>query len=470
VDLLRDGGHRGNKQIEHYLELLQQSGQTLLNHVNDVLDIAQLEAAGITLTQAPFDLDALLQRVIAPMEVAASARNNRLQLETHPDQLGYVIGDEKRLHQVFLNLIGNAIKFTENGDICVTVSTRSGKDDGKVRLEVQVQDTGIGVAEEEQGRIFDDFVRIDDTSRSRHEGTGLGLGIARRIVTAMGGKIGVDSIPGDGSVFWFHVDLTPTDSLQTAEADAEERTQEPKKPLSILIVEDIETNRFVLREMLERDGYKVTEAVNGQEGVDAAHDTRFDLILMDISMPVMGGVEATRLIRKNGASRDSRIVAVTAHVFNQDTALFREAGMDAVVAKPITRQNMRAVLSGEGRIEPDRPGTDLIDISHLSQVLRKLGRQKVDDLISGFRTEAPELIELLEATDWHDASDIGDRVHALAGVAAMIGARQFRNMLSRLESSLTADNPQDLSGWAALLATLWGETEQALNDYLTSQG
>ncbi|MYM53831.1 hybrid sensor histidine kinase/response regulator [Thalassovita mangrovi] len=466
VELLRGNGTRSQKDTDHYLDLLQHSGQTLLNHVNDVLDIAHLEADGVTLSEAPFDFEAMMERLMAPMQVAAERRGNRLNLETVPDRLGWFIGDEQRLYQVLMNLVGNAVKYTENGEVNVTVTTTDRPGGEKVSLEVQVQDTGVGIAEEERDRIFEDFIRIEDNSRARKEGTGLGLGIAQRIVEAMGGEIGVESIPGEGSIFWFHVDLIPAQMTAPVRKEEDPGLERPVKGLSVLVVEDIATNRFVLRELLERDGNTVTEAVNGEKGVAAAQGTRFDVILMDINMPVMGGIEATRLIRQGGASRDSRIVAVTAHVFEQDKALFREAGMDAVVSKPVSRKSIRAVLNGDGEVVAEPRKTELLDKVHLSQLLRNLSPDRADRLVSGFLDEAPEVLTALEDADWDDAGNISQRVHALSGAAAIIGAHRFRNALVRLEDSLNNEQPQDLRGWAQLLEALWQETRGALQDFL----
>ncbi|WP_323781921.1 ATP-binding protein [Thalassovita sp.] len=467
VDLMRDEQHQTHYEIEHYLDLLQNSGETLLNHVNDVLDIARLEADEITLNETSFDLDKLLERSIAPMKLAASRRGNRLLLEKHPENLGCFHGDEKRLHQVLLNLLGNAVKFTENGDITVTVNASRSKGQGSTSLEVQVADTGVGVPEDEQARIFDDFARVEDNNREQREGTGLGLGIARRIITAMGGEIGVDSIPGEGSVFWIRIALRPADPAELLLSDDDD-VAPPEKALSILIVEDNPTNRFVLRNLLQRDGHQVTEAVNGKDGLERARETRFDTILMDISMPVMGGIEATRLIRAGGASCESRIVAVTAHVFDQDTTEFSDAGMDAVVSKPISRSSVRAVLTGEGGMEMNRNESVLLDQAHLRQVIQNLGPDKGRELIKDFCREVQEVLAGLDQTDWQVPGDIAIKLHRLAGTAAITGAERFRAALNQMESSLQTGDDCDLNNLGPIISSLWNDTRTELKEFLAN--
>ncbi|CUH62457.1 Aerobic respiration control sensor protein ArcB [Thalassovita gelatinovora] len=465
VDLMRDGQNLTAREFDHYLDLLQNSGQTLLTHVNDVLDITQLEADDITLSEGRFDFDVLLERLIAPMQLVAARRGNQLLLEKPPESLGCFIGDEKRLHQVLLNLLGNAVKFTENGVITVTVNASRIKGQDTTELEVQISDTGVGVAEDEQTRIFDDFVRIEDQTREQREGTGLGLGIAKRIVTAMGGDIGVESIFGEGSVFWIRIALRPAKMAERLSPDEDDMAV-PEKALSVLIVEDNPTNRFVLSELLTRDGHRVAEAVNGKDGVEIARQEPFDVILMDVSMPVMGGLEAARLIRMGGASCESRIVAVTAHVFDQDTTEFRDAGMDAAVSKPISRKSIRAVLTGEGRMDADRNDTALLDRIHLRQVMQSLGPQKGHKLIEDFCLEARDVLAGLDQTDWQTSGDIAIRLHRLAGTAALSGAKRFRTALNQMESSLQAGDRQDLSKWAPFLSSLWAETRAELKDFL----
>ena len=465
VQLMRDGRQR-SKDMNRYLDMLENSGQILLDHVNDVLDIAQLEAEGVQLSERPFDMDRLLQEVVEPLQVSAEANHNTLTLIKAPQELGWFNGDATRLRQIMMNLIGNAIKFTDNGEISVSLSLHG---EGQiVEFELQVSDTGIGVAEELQDRIFEDFVRVENLNEQKKEGTGLGLGIAKRIVTAMGGTIGVDSIPDEGSVFWIHLSLTRCCSVPEL-AEIPGMGPHDVTPLSVLIVEDNQTNRFVLREMLERDGHSVVEAVNGLEGVKVASETRFDMILMDINMPVMGGLEATRQIRRAGANRDTRILALTAHVVDRDGATYREAGIDAVLSKPIMRQDLRRVVQGQDVIAlPASAEAMILEEDHLSQVLSTLKTQRGQDLLAQFLVDGPKLINMLPSHGSQPGEDEGQLatlVHNLAGTSAMVGARKLRNTLNALEKQILAKDVTGLEIWAETLCKVWEETAQAVENH-----
>lgn len=470
VQLMRDGRQKPEDNAR-YLGMLESSGKVLLDHVNDVLDIAQLEAEGVQLTERPFDLDQLLASIVEPMQIASNRNHNRLIVETSPQILGWFTGDSMRLQQVVLNLIGNALKFTQDGEVTVSLSLFG--TGSVVEMELQVADTGVGIAEDEQARIFEDFVRIDDLAATRSEGTGLGLGIAKRIITAMGGTIGVDSIQGEGSVFWIRIKLARSASVP----DRAPQNLIPPAQLalpaetgrSVLIVEDNPTNRFVLREMLERDGHHVTEANDGSEGVAAALDTRFDLILMDINMPVMGGLEATRQIRRLGVSSQTRILALTAHVLDRDARLYSEAGIDGILSKPIKRQELRAVMRGQPVVQILTGSTDLIlDENHLANVMSTLGIERGRDMLIRFSQDGPEILSMLGQSPVHLSDKLAVAIHNLAGISAMIGARKLRNTLNLFEKRLLTKDVSDISDWAEVFSEVWLKTVAKLVPHIST--
>lgn len=323
-----------------FIEVVRGSAQTLLQLVNDVLDITQIEGGDIPIRRAPFDLDSLLTDILAAEMPRARVQGNRLFRIGMPEA-GWATGDATRLRQVLLNLVSNAVKFTREGS--VSVETRRDGD----TVEFLVRDTGIGMTMEEAARVFDDFVRLDGAIRHQIQGTGLGLGIARQLSRAMGGEIEVASAPGKGSVFSLRLPLPAVAAEGRARnpgADTDDLPQIP--PQRILLVEDNPTNRFVARRMLERDGHSVTEANDGRAGVEAAAAQPYDVILMDVSMPVMDGVEAAAAIRAGqGPNRATRIVALTAHAGEEVSERLLAAGLDEVVAKPIRARVIRRLLA-----------------------------------------------------------------------------------------------------------------------------
>ena len=332
-----------------FLEVVRGSAQTLLQLVNDVLDITQIEGGDVAIRRAPFDLDALIDDILASEMPRARAQDNRLA-RIGAGATGWVLGDATRLRQVLLNLVSNAVKFTRFGSI--SVEPRQQGD----RMEILVRDTGIGMTMEEAVRVFDDFVRLDGAIRHQIQGTGLGLGIARQLARAMDGDIEVASAPGKGSVFTLSLPLPAASPPAGPAAPDTEPGPGQVSPQRILLVEDNATNRFVARRLLERDGHRVTEAADGREGVVAAAETAFDIILMDVSMPVMDGFEAAAAIRAApGPNRSTRIIALTAHVGEEVTERLRAAGLDDVVAKPIRARVIRRLLADpNGARSPSR--------------------------------------------------------------------------------------------------------------------
>ncbi|QUD89804.1 hybrid sensor histidine kinase/response regulator [Phenylobacterium montanum] len=319
---------------------ISQSGRALLAIVNDVLDFSELDAGHTRLEPHSFDPAALVREAVDLVADQASAKGLALWLEVDalPPRLW---ADSARLRQVLLNLLVNAIKFTDTGSVDVRVSH-----DGLVGswLWVTVADTGEGVPERLRHRLFQHFSQVDGSNTRRHGGIGLGLAICKSLVDLMGGDIGVESRDGPGSIFWFTIPAPEAEDDYRA-APPSRAPGEPKRQADILVVDDVPANRELVRAMLEAMGHRVEEAGDGLEAVNAAHRLRFDLILMDLHMPRMDGLEATRQIRARSALNcDTPVVALTANVLDADIASCLEAGMDDHLSKPIVPAKLVATI------------------------------------------------------------------------------------------------------------------------------
>jgi PAS domain S-box-containing protein len=339
LDLLR--GTDLSEDQEKYLSMMAASGDLLLHHVNDVLDISRIESGRMQLQENPFELPQVLHRVVNSQEASAKQRGNQIELRLNRAPKT-VVGDAGRLEQILVNLVGNAVKFTRDGNVVLEARTT----DGGVRLIVQ--DNGVGIPETDHKRIFDDFVTLDPSYSRDSGGTGLGLAIVRRLVGAMGGTIKLDSTDGAGSTFM--VDL-PLEVAAEQDHLAELKNPKPGNILEdgkcqILLVEDNAINRMVARGILELENCTVIEAEDGVEGVQIAMSTAFDIILMDISMPRMDGVDATKAIRgQEGPNQNTPIVALTAHAMPEEVATFMAAGMNDVLTKPTSRAALSKALN-----------------------------------------------------------------------------------------------------------------------------
>ncbi|WP_339950968.1 ATP-binding protein [uncultured Albimonas sp.] len=472
-------------QQARYVETAASSGELLLHHVSDVLDIARLESR-YRVADRPFDLDRLVREVVEINRAPAEAAGNVLTVETDPLD-GALLGDANRLRQVLVNLVGNAVKFTEGGRIDVTARALSRDADG-VEIELAVKDDGPGIPEADQARIFEDFVRLDSSYARRTSGSGLGLAICRRVAESMGGSLGVASRPGAGARFHLRLRLpfAPASAVEAATtSESGAAGARADTPRVVLMVEDNDVNRFVLREMLERAGHRVVEAHDGRDGVEAAARRRFDLILMDVSMPGLSGPEAARAIRSGeGPNRDTPIVAVTAHAGEADRRAFREAGMADCLVKPVRQQTLDAVLratpGGAGPVSdavaelpendgpPEEEDDDPIDAAVLAELAESLPPEAfagtVARICGEIEAEVPALAaEAREAVA--DPADLAARAHRLAGSAALAGAQALRERLAAIESAGRSGDRPGLIEAAEGLETLADETCLVLREY-----
>jgi signal transduction histidine kinase/CheY-like chemotaxis protein len=319
-----------------FAETVRNSARSLLGILNDVLELSRMESGHLRIELAPFSPRMLTDELVRSLH-SVTAEGVTLSADLHPDLPPFLTSDPNRVRQVLLNFLFNAIKFTRQGSILLRAAPG-----GEGRFRFSVSDTGIGIGPNQLGRVFERFYQVDDSTSRQFGGSGLGLAISREIVRALNGEIGVTSEPGCGSTFWFEI---PAASGHQA-PPAEQAVPPPPPGLRVLVVEDNAVNLRLARLLLEKLGCSVTTAGGGAEALQTLQDSTFDVIFMDVQMPDMDGLEATRQIRcLEGALRHTPIIALTAGVSAQDRSQCFEAGMDAHLAKPVSRNDLAEVLA-----------------------------------------------------------------------------------------------------------------------------
>ena len=337
---------------QEYLELIEKSSYRLLKVVNDILDFSKIEADKLELTIERFDLRDTIATTIREFSFAAKEKGISLEWSVADEIPNAFMGDAGRLSQILINLIGNALKFTEAGRISVRVEKEYAELDELI-AHFSIADTGIGISPEYQASIFEAFSQADESHSRPYEGTGLGLAICARLVSLMNGQIWVESAEGQGAVFHFTALLKKAaEQPRLGDADAhglpaETLKKQPGPQLEILLVEDNLVNQKVAAKMLEHSGHGVTIANNGQEAVDAFVRQPFDLVLMDIQMPVMDGFEATQAIRdlEKESGRHTPIIALTAHAISGYREKCLERGLDDYLSKPMNIADLNAKIA-----------------------------------------------------------------------------------------------------------------------------
>ncbi|MBQ0929970.1 PAS-domain containing protein [Ideonella alba] len=471
-----------------YVDKSEGAARTLLALLNDILDASKIEAGRMVLDPQPFRPEQLLQDLSLLLNAQLhDERPVRLRLEGADTLPAWLLGDAMRLMQVLMNLGGNAIKFTERGEVAVRM-TAVGEDSAGLRVAFEVTDTGIGIAPEHQSRIFSSFGQAETSTTRRYGGTGLGLAISSQLVQMMGGTLQLDSTPGQGSRFHFELVLPPAEpgsdqvawrTLTEGARPAPDRAGGPRrlKGMRILLVEDNANNRQVACELLEDEGALVDCAEDGQQALDFADRADYHAVLMDVRMPVMDGLEATRALRQRPAHAHRPIIAMSANVAEADRAEALAAGMDDHVGKPFDLDALVRCLQRWTGWEEDEddsvsahPAAPLspamlsqaraadIDLSralervlHRTEVWARMARQFADDV--------PELAERLDHL-WQAADHAGlaRELHSLKGLAGMLGATALA------EAAAVAERQQDSAAPiapAALLSRLM-PTAQAL--------
>jgi CheY-like chemotaxis protein len=348
VYLLKRDGASG-KQAER-LEKIADAGHLLLGIINDILDLSKIEAGKVVLESLPLSLPAIAANIVSMLQDRTQAKGLQLTLESEA-MPHHLLGDPTRISQALLNYASNAVKFTESGRVTLRLRQIE-EDDGSALVRFEVEDTGPGIDAETQARLFSAFVQADSSTTRKHGGTGLGLAITRNLARLMGGEAGVESEPGCGSTFWFTARLAK-DEMRTGQAErghapsaaqTEEELAREYAGCRILLVEDEPINREVALELLENTGLAVDVAEDGAEALAMAERNDYALVLMDMQMPRMDGLQATREIRRLPQRQTIPIVAMTANAFAEDKARCFDAGMNDFVAKPIDPDQLFATL------------------------------------------------------------------------------------------------------------------------------
>lgn len=443
------------------IKTAERSAETLLTLIDDLLDLSRIEAGEIDLEYSVFDpseLSALVSEVFGPL-----AENKDIKLKTEVKSGGYSIkSDVGKIRQVVLNLVGNAIKFTQRGEVVVNIDYDCETTDK--RLSLTVRDTGIGISKKDQAVLFDRFKQADSSRSKSHGGAGLGLAICHELAGIMDGMISVSSAPGVGSTFTFSIPAEPAE--KRAEPTDTKAADTLRLSGRVLIAEDSETNAMVAKKMLDRLGLDYHHVLDGAAAIDAALASEFDVVLMDVSMPNVDGLEATRVLRDRGF--DKPIIAMTAHALKGDRDQAFEHGMTGYVTKPVRPQALRDALE-EWLLPatPDKPSMETkmnaLDTDAIQQVWEgdletyaEIGRIFMDELswrIPGLRTSQPNELE-------HHA-------HSLKGAASNIGATELSRLAAELEQKAKSGSSAQIESLIASIEAESAAVQTALKqDYL----
>jgi CheY-like chemotaxis protein/HPt (histidine-containing phosphotransfer) domain-containing protein len=417
----------------------------LLNLVTDVLDLARIEAGEIEIVPRPFSLEALVDNSISIVSTTALKKGLRLSVTLDHSLPLTLLGDEARIRQVLLNLLGNAVKFTDVGEVSLRIEDRGMAQAGHV-LRFSVTDTGPGIPAGKRDRLFRRFSQIS-RSAQRSGGTGLGLAISNQLVERMGGEMGFESEEGQGSTFWFSLALPQADSEDALSSVAQRRPSQLSG--RVLVVDDLDQNRHLAQRMLETAGFAVDLAADGAEAVSAVQARTYDLVLMDIQMEGMDGVTATKAIRSlDHRTKDVPIIAMTANVLAHDVMSFKAAGMNDHVGKPFKSKQLLDKVRNWLPIGLADGGEDTQTASSQRVSGRALEQKAIDEICSTMGREwvikgLTELTEQLAFTFKNRAGDGTDRAalarqaHMLVARAGILGFSELAELCGAIEGACT---------------------------------
>lgn len=467
LSLLQDT--RLDPEQHRYVETSRRSADWLLSVINDILDFSRVEAGRLELEPSPFRIRQLVQGVVAMLEPRASEKAIAILGEIEPAVPDLAIGDAAKIRHVLLNLAGNSVKFTSRGEVRIGVSLLE-ESEKLLRLRFAVSDTGAGIALEQRDKIFEEFWTSTTDTGAEGAGTGLGLAISRQLVQLLGGEIELESQAGAGSRFWFDLPLAPAPPGATlpkkaddaAQAMAADATQSPPLRGRALIAEDNSANQLIIQSLLGRFGIDTDVVSNGVEAVAAVRTRPYDLVLMDVGMPELDGVAATRAIRAlEGPAARVPIVAVTAHVMSGEREMLLAEGMDGYLPKPIDRGALLACLSRWLPAAPadapvvavpqaagtPPPASRLIDRGVLEQLLEDVGPENARAVVDAFVGELQrQAVVLRKAADDGSLAALAQAAHRLKGSAASFGAMPLSRAMASVEQAAKSERSEAAIG------------------------
>ena len=469
---------RLDPQLESYVETIRASGDSVLALINDILDFSKIESGKMDLEEQPFRLEDCLA---GPLDlVAAEAQSKGLELTSQVADgcPQVVIGDVARVQQILVNLLSNAVKFTDRGKVAVAVRCRPA-DGERLELETAVSDTGVGIPEGQMETIFQSFSQGDASTSRKYGGTGLGLAISRRLSELMGGRIWGESRPGEGSTFRFTIRVRPAaaneptaPSARRTSGSSIDRRLGRRIPLRILVAEDNAVNQKVALLLLRRMGYRADLAADGEEAIACLERQRYDVLLMDVQMPVLDGIAATRLIRERWPGKEGpRIVAMTAGVMSGDRKRCFAAGMDDFVGKPVRIEELQAALerSGSGTAAADAepqagsreiPAPESGGGLKVRTDLELLGPKLLGEIIDKFVDNAQQQeAEIRRAIERGDCDKLMHAAHSLRGSSSTVGAARMAEICKELENGASRGS---LDGAGERLRRLAAELERVV--------
>jgi len=460
------------RSVRQRLDVVRASSETLLSIINDILDYSKIEAGHLDVVSADFDLTALIDDLRLLMAPIAERKEIAMIVVSDLAKPAIYRGDSGHIRQVLINIVGNAIKFTDRGQVVLHAS----ETDNGVRFEIE--DTGIGIPESRQAHLFDAFYQSNDPAGRRAGGTGLGLTICRRLITAMKGDIAVESRPGEGSLFTI---LLPLEKGRAAAAESGRtellRSASRREALDVLLVEDNAVNRDISRAFLERDGHHVVEAETAGDAVEAATRSDFDVVLMDVSLPDFDGLTATQMIREQpDASRAGvPIIAISAHVFQEEIDTYLAAGMDGFLGKPFSPEQLRTALGSlqqsgstisSGRLEVGKDSPSIFEAAVLDEDLPILGAQRTRDLINMFLGKIDgDLAGLNRAVEAGECETAATLAHALKSAAGSLGALALHGRARDLEIAAKSGSQRTCHEILDDFGPMIAETRRALVAY-----